>query len=309
MKDRVDEVPSRAGQSAPMRPARVSAREIRALASLLGDENDKIVAMVWENLLRLGPRALPGLREIEEDPDPRTRLRARHVKMRIEAQQLERRFRRLALRRDAAFDLETALTLVAQIEYPDLDPAETALALDELADGLRPQLSDGMTAHQKIELLNRYLFRDLGFRGNRERFHDADNSFINRVLDRRCGIPITLAAVTILVGRRLGMPLYGVGLPRNFLVRYHDHANEIFIDPFNGGRVLSREECVRLLTSEGYYVREAFVGEYLAIASPRDMIIRMLRNLILLYSKRRDGAQVTRLIRYLDILRARPRVR
>jgi regulator of sirC expression with transglutaminase-like and TPR domain len=309
MTDRVDEVPRHAGQGSIAAGPKMPAREIRALASLLGDEDGKIVTMVWENLLRLGQRALPYLHEIEEDPDPRTRLRARHVKMRIEAQRLEKRFRRLSLRRDGAFDLEAAMTLVAQIEYPDLDPADVALALDELAEGLRPQIRDGQTAPQQVELLIHYLFRDLKFRGNREQYHDPDNSFIHRVLDRRLGIPITLAAVMILVGRRLRMPLYGVSLPRNFLVRYQDHTHEIFIDPFSGGRILSREECARILTSEGYYVREAFVSEYLAIASARDMVIRMLRNLVFVYSKLRDGDQVRRLIRYIEILRARQRAR
>lgn len=307
MPDRVEEVPNRMGAGTAVSAVRVSARSLRALASLLGDEDEKIAEMVWDNLLRLGTRALPYLRELTDDPDPRTRLRARHLKMRIETQRLERRFRRLAQRRDAAFDLETALALVAQIEYPDLEPAEVTLQLDELADGLRPQIRAQMTPHQQVEALNRYLFRDLGFRGNRERYHDPDNSFIHLVLERRRGIPLTLAAVMILVGRRVGLPLYGVGMPRNFLVRYKDHQQEIFIDPFNGGRILSREECARILTSEGYYVREAFVGEYLAIASPRDMTIRLLRNLILIYSKQRLGGQVTRLIRYLDILRDRPR--
>ncbi|MBM3316366.1 MAG: transglutaminase family protein [Candidatus Eisenbacteria bacterium] len=303
MPDRVEEVPGRMGSGTAVQAPRVSARGLRALASLIGDEDERIASMVWDNLLRLGTRALPYLAELEDHADPRTRLRARHVKMRIQAQRLERRFRRLAQRRNAGFDLETALTLVAQVEYPDLEPMDVALQLDDLADGLRPRIQADMVPEERIEALNGYLFRDLGFRGNRERYHDPDNSFIQRVIERRRGIPITLAAVMILVGRRIGLTLHGVGMPRNFLVRYKDKGREIFVDPFNGGRILSREECARILTSEGYYVREAFVGEFLAVASPRDMTIRMLRNLILIYSKQRLGAQVTRMIRFADILR------
>ncbi len=309
MADRVGEVPGSASRRRAGMRGRYSAREIRALTSLLADENEKIVAMIWENLVRLGARALPYLAEVREHPDPRMRLRARHVAMRIQGEVLERRFRRLAASSDETFDLERALCLIAQIEDPDLDPAEVAAELDALTDDLRPQLSTQATARQKVERLNQYLFRELGFRGNRKNYYDPDNSFIDRVLARRVGIPISLAAVMLLVGRRLGLPLYGVGLPKNFLVKYQDGSTEVFIDPFNGGRILSRHECAEILTSEGYLVRESFVAEYLAIASPRDIAIRMLRNLILIYSKLGEKTRYRRLIRYVDILHVRQHTR
>jgi len=309
MPDRVGEKPGPARGRASTRRPRVASREIRALASLLGDDDEKIVAMVWDNLLRIGPRALPHLRALGEDADPRTRLRARHVTMRIQAHLLERRFRRLAARREGEFDLETGLTLVAQIEYPQLRRAAVEQMLDELADGLRPSLSPRLSPRQRVAALNRYLFQDLKLRGDRDRYQDPDNSFIHRVIERRRGIPVSLAALMILVGRRLDMPLYGVSLPKNFLVRYRDQNEEIFVDPFGEGRILSREECARILTSEGYYVRKSFVSDFLSTASARDMVIRMLRNLILTYSKLQDRARVRRLIRYVDILRSRERAR
>jgi regulator of sirC expression with transglutaminase-like and TPR domain len=198
---------------------------------------------------------------------------------------------------------------VARIEYPNIDPAEVARELEEMADALRPQIRSDAPARQKVERLIEYLFHELGFRGNRKNYYDADNSFIHRVLVTRRGISVSLAAVMILVGRRLGLPLYGVGLPKHFLVKYQDSHTEIFVDPFNGGRILSRPECREILTSEGYYVRESFVTEYLAIASARDIVIRMLRSLILIYSKQEDRTRVRRLIRYVDLLRGRPRTR
>jgi len=309
MTDRVGQVRGRESASSVERRGRDSAREIRALISLLADDDSRIIAMVWENLLRLGAVALPYLTEAGEDSDPRLRIRARHIRQRIHLEQMERRFRRLASRRGGGFDLEMGLSLVARIEYPDLDRRLIATQLDELADGVRPQLPIEASPQERIRILSRYLFDDVGFQGNRENYYDPDNSFINKVLERRRGIPISLAAITILVGRRVGLPLYAVGFPKHFLVKYQDAATEIFFDPFHGGRILSPGECTQILASEGYYVRERFIAEYLAIASPRELIIRMLRNLILIYSKVRDKRKVRRLIRYVEVLRNRPRAR
>jgi regulator of sirC expression with transglutaminase-like and TPR domain len=309
MTDKVGEVPGRASRSRAGARGRESAREIRALTSLLADESERVTGMVWENLLRLGPRALPYLDEVREHPDPRMRLRARTIATRIQLEQLDRRFRRLAAGGDAEFDLERALCLVAQIEYPEVDAEAVALQLEEMADALRPQIRADAPARERVERLIEFLFHELGFRGNRRNYYDPDNSFLHRVLERRQGVPISLSAVMILVGRRLGLPLYGVGLPKHFLVKYQDAHTEIFVDPFNGGRILSRPECREILTSEGYYVRESFVTEYLAIASPRDIVIRLLRSLILIYSKLGDRARVRRLIRYVEALRSPRRAR
>ena len=309
MADRVGEVPGSASRSTTGVRGRPNAREIRALISLLGDESQRVVGMVWENLLRLGPRAMPYLAEVHEHPDPRLRFRARTIASRIQTEQLDRRFRQLAATGDADFDLEHALCLVAQIEYPKVDESAVAQELEELADALRPQLAADAPARAKVGRLIEFLFHELGFRGNRKNYYDPDNSCLHRMLELRRGSPVALSALMILVGRRLGLPLYGVGLPKHFLVKYQDANTEIFVDPFNGGRILSRLECREILTSEGYYVRESFVTEYLAIASARDIVIRMLRSLILIYSKLNDRTRVRRLIRYVDLLRARRRAR
>ncbi|MBP7669246.1 MAG: transglutaminase family protein [Candidatus Eisenbacteria bacterium] len=303
MTDRVGQVRGREGRSDRETGRRDSGREIRALTSLLTDDDERIVGMVWDNLVRLGPRALPYLAEAREAADPRLRIRARYVTQRIQTDQLERQFRQLAVRRSGSFDLEAALCLVAKIEYPDLDCDQIAAELEDLADGLRPQLLPEYSPQEKVARLCRYLFEEVGFEGDRENFYDPDNCYLNQVIARRRGIPLSLAAVTILVGRRLGLPLYGVGLPKNFLVKHQDGVTEIFFDPYNGGRLLTREQCTQILTSEGYYVRPSFVSDYLSIASPRDMVIRLLRHLILTYSRSRDRRRVRRLIRYVDILR------
>jgi regulator of sirC expression with transglutaminase-like and TPR domain len=299
----VEDISKPAGD-APQSPS----GQVRALISLLSDDDQKIVAMVWENLLGLGEASLPFLEEVSEHADPRLRLRARHVASQIRAEVLEGQFHNLSSREDT-FELEEALCVVARIEYPEVQRELIAAQLEEMADALRPQLPRVAPPREKIEMLNQYLFRDLGFKGNTKHYYDPDNSFINKVLERRTGIPISLSTVMILVGRRLGLPLYGVSLPKHFVVKYQDPATEIFVDPYNGGRIFSRKECLQMLTSEGYYFRESYAAEYLAISSPRDIIIRMLRNLLLIYSKQKENARVKRLTRYVEILRTREKAR
>ncbi len=307
MKDRSEKISGRSRRKRGRR--RHSDGEVRALISLLSDEDQKIVAMVWENLLHLGEGGLPYLEEVSEHSDPRLRLRARHIASQIRTEILEKQFRELAAKDEGAFDLEEALCVVARLEYPGLDTEDVSIQLEEMADALRPQMPRVAPPREKIDLLNQFLFRELGFKGNTKDYYDPDNSFINKVLERRLGIPLSLAAITILVGRRLGLPLYGVGLPKHFVVKYQDPVTEIFVDPFNGGRVFNRKECMQMLTSDGYYFRESFAAEYLSISSPRDIVIRALRNLVLIYSKMKHKSRVKRLSRYVEILRTREKAR
>ncbi|MBD3237137.1 MAG: hypothetical protein GF330_10560 [Candidatus Eisenbacteria bacterium] len=302
MTDRVENLPGRTAGGRRTKRGRPRESEVRALISLLADDEERIFGMVQENLLRLGEGALPLLAEASEDPDPRLRLRARHVAAQIHRGRLEQSFRDQARQPDGEFDLEEGLVAVARIEYPELEREEIAVQLEELADRLRLRLPSEGNARQKVAALNEFLFRDLGFRGNRQDYSDPDNSFLNKVLERRLGIPISLSALTILIGRRAGLPLFGVGLPKHFLVKYRDGGSEIYIDPFSRGRILSRRECSEILTSEGYFVRESFMADYLAVSTARDIIIRMLRNLMLVYSRRKNRLRVKRLTRYVDIL-------
>jgi len=309
MNDSLGQIAGRGAEMSRGRRRRNADRELRALISLLSDDDQKIVSMVWDNLLRLGVDSLPYLEEVAEHPDPRLRLRARHVAAQIRAEVLETQFLALAAQEEDAFDLEEALCVVARIEYPNLETAQVRRQLDELANELRPQMPRQAPPRERIEILNQFLFREKGFHGNTNDYYDPNNSFIHKVLERRTGIPITLAAVMILVGRRLHLPLYGVGLPKHFVVKYEDAATELFVDPFNGGRIFTRKECIQMLTSDGYYLRESFASEYLAMNSPRDIVIRMLRNLVLIYRKLKDNTHAKALTHYLEILRMRAKAR
>jgi regulator of sirC expression with transglutaminase-like and TPR domain len=281
----------------------LSERECRALVSLLADEDPKVVHAVWEHLLELGPPALTYLREASEDPNPRTRIRARHIMARIILEDLESQFQTLAARDDESFSLEDGLFAVCRIEYPETERESFRQQLDTIASGVRDRLASAHSPREIIETVNHYLFRELRFSGNNADYYNPDNTFMNRVLERRTGIPLSLSALYLLVTDRLGLPFKGVGLPGHFLVKYESGEPEIYVDPFNGGKLLTRKDCVQYLTGHGYYTKE----EYIGTSTPRDMVIRMLRNLILIYSKQQDKGRVRRLTHYVEVLQKKPR--
>lgn len=279
--------------------------EIEALVSLLADEDQKIFGMVTDHLMRLGSEAVPALKTAAEESDVRMRIRSRHVLQRIFQEDLEREFRDLATEPDETFDLERACLVVARHEYPELSAEDLGRPLDEISERIRPQLQGISEPKDQIRVIHQVLFTEYAFEGNSRDYYDPENALLNRVLERRKGIPVSLATVYLLVAKRLGLPFYGVGLPSSFLVRYGDGDTDIFIDPFLGGKLLGRRDCVQYLTSAGYYYKDAYISN----SSPRDIVIRTLRHLVVAFSKRHDKARMNRLTRFADLLQSRERAR
>jgi len=147
-------------------------------------------------------------------------------------------------REDASIDVATAALAIARTEYPALDLAYYISRLDGLAKRVRSRMRNSPTTRETIALLNRVLFDEEGLRGNRENYYDPRNSFLNDVLDRKLGIPITLSVVYMDVARRVGFSLAGTGMPGHFLLKHYDvMSGEIIVDPFNRGRIVSTIEC------------------------------------------------------------------
>jgi regulator of sirC expression with transglutaminase-like and TPR domain len=197
-------------------------------------------------------------------------------------------FRRAVEQPETALDLGRAALAIARAEYPQLDTAAYLGRIDQLASEVGEHLSsEERGPHRSIAALNYVLFQRVGFRGNREDYFDAKNSFLNEVIERRRGIPITLSVLYMEVARRIGLPLLGVGFPGHFLVKYLDTDQEIVIDPFDGGDIKTRDGLERLLF--GLYGKiVALTPDLLAAVSKRQIIRRMLNNLKFIYIKRRD---------------------
>jgi regulator of sirC expression with transglutaminase-like and TPR domain len=196
-------------------------------------------------------------------------------------------------------DLARASLLVACDEYPELELDPYLQRLDTMAETVRGRL--GASPEAAVAGLNRVLFEEEGFRGNTCEYYDPRNSFLNDVLDRRTGIPITLSTVYIAVGRRAGVAVHGVGLPGHFVVRVVAGGGDALVDPFNGGTVLTPQDCQdRLDRIYGGRVRMA--ADMLAPCPPRSVLARTLRNLKAIYLKADDHERALRTAELLVLL-------
>jgi regulator of sirC expression with transglutaminase-like and TPR domain len=187
------------------------------------------------------------------------------------------RFVRIARLPDAEIDLAEAALVIAAEDQPGLDPDPWMARLNELAARLRPRLEGVRDELDRLGLLSGFLASEVGLQGNDGDYYDPRNSYLNEVLDRGLGIPITMALVFIEIGRRVGIPLDGVGFPGHFLLRHSLHP-QIVLDPFRGGRVLTQDDCREILErlSGGSM---PFDPRLLRPAGPRQILARMLNNL------------------------------
>jgi regulator of sirC expression with transglutaminase-like and TPR domain len=193
----------------------------------------------------------------------------------------------------APLDLAELALELAREEYPTLDVEATLAELAALAREVRPRLRGGLAA--QVEALNRYLFHDLGFHGNERDYYDPRNSYLNEVLDRRTGLPITLSVIAIVIGTRAGLEVSGVGLPGHFIAKVVGRGEEIYFDPFHGGRVLSVQDCEALVESVLGSPFQATPDALSAV--PVGFIIqRMLNNLKAVYLKQQDFNRGVRIV-------------
>jgi regulator of sirC expression with transglutaminase-like and TPR domain len=195
-----------------------------------------------------------------------------------------RTFHELVTLPDNAIPLAETALLVACEEYPQLEISPYLDTLDHIAEIAQHELRDADSPHDKVAKINSVLFETFGFRGNTENYYDPRNSFFNDVIDRRVGIPITLSTIYLEISRRLNFPISGVGMPGHFVVRYADREQEFFLDPFNRGEILTREACRERI--QGMYGDSLpFSERHLQRATNREILLRMLNNLKLIYLK------------------------
>lgn len=185
-------------------------------------------------------------------------------------------------------DLARAALALARTEYLDLDPETYVARLDELGERAAQLVPDPGDAHAAIRGINQVLYAEEGFHGNCSDYYDPRNSFLNDVLDRRLGIPITLALVYMEVARRIGFPLVGVGMPGHFLLKHYDlEGRELLIDSFDLGQIVSPLDCQRRL-DDIYSGQVPLQAGFLAAVSRRQMLTRILNNLKTVYLSTRN---------------------
>jgi len=209
------------------------------------------------------------------------------------------------VREDEGFPLLEATVAVAMDEYPELDVQQVLAQVDQLLARLQRRLAPDAGTMQRLRLLNQFFFRELAFGGNVNHYYDPDNSHLNMVLQRRKGIPITLAVLWLELAQGLGLKAHGINFPGHFMLKVELPQGQVVIDPFTGGS-LSQEDLSERL--EPYKRRHGLVDEfdvpvglYLQSASPRDILARVLRNLKEIHRSQQDWARLLRVLERLVI--------
>ncbi len=205
------------------------------------------------------------------------------------------RFTQIVERPEDEIDIAEAALVIAADEYPDLDVALYLARLDEMAAHARPRFHAALSPRDQIAALNEYLFGQVGLRGNREAYYDPRNSYLNDVLDRRLGIPITLSIVYIEIGRRLGFPLGGVAMPGHFIVRWKTDDRVILIDVFDEGHVIGQFPLPQPADAQARLT-------WIQPASPRQILGRLLSNLRAIFVQNENFARALRVAEKMVLL-------
>ena len=197
---------------------------------------------------------------------------------------MSERLRQIVSGPDEDISLAEAALLIAGHGYPDLNVAAYLSRIEELAYMLRLRIDEDDSIPERISALNQFLFGELGFAAASDDYYDPRNSFLNEVLERRTGIPITLSVIYMELGRKVGLPLQGVSFPGHFLVKCAVPEGAVVLDPYSGGISLGLPDLQkRLREVQGGEVSRAIVAELLVSASNKEIIVRLLRNLKAIY--------------------------
>ena len=270
----------------------------KALLCLLADEDPGIYLPVREKIISLGPHVCDWLKYFVLDENPIVRRRVRDVISHFKRLKADTEFSAFCLNHGEDFELEEACWLLARTVDPEINTEAYRAVLDDYAHDLMHKIDFGSEPESIMAAINRYIFQTQRYQGNEDNYYSADNSYLNRVIDQRLGNPISLCMIYQLVGRRLGLPVTGIGLPGHFLCRFQTPRQDYYIDAFNKGRLLTKTDCMKYLKQAGYEFHETF----LMPASSRRILLRMCSNLHQIYQRDNQAADAARLHGYIVAL-------
>ena len=212
--------------------------------------------------------------------------------------QIDKDFSRITSLPDDQIDLAHGALLIAKAAYPDLNESFYLDRLDQIAARIKRNLRVDMGPVDIIKRINQVLFVEVKLRGNRKNYYEPDNSYLNRVLDRKTGIPITLSLIYMEVARRLGLDVRGIGLPGHLVAALYHDSGITFIDPFNGGDIRTREDCLEIVRT---YTSGADAPglHWLKPINKTEFLARMLRNLKIIYAQQEDDIMLFKMIHWI----------
>jgi len=276
-------------------------RELTAIISLLEDNDLEIVKAVTEKLLDRGTLIVPELeRAWEMAPDERQQERLENIIKAIQFRSVKDDLKRWV--ETGSVNILEGAYCVARFSFPDISFSYLDDYIERIRKDIWLEINNNLTALEKVKVINYVLYEIYRFSRNQSDFYSPRNSLINQVIETRKGNPISLAIIYLAVARKLELPIYGVNLPRNFILAYKDEYEHkdvsdesvdilFYINPYNKGSVLGRREIDYFITRQQLEP----LPEYYIPCTNRDIIIRLINNLILSYEKSGNSERATML--------------
>jgi regulator of sirC expression with transglutaminase-like and TPR domain len=261
-------------------------KEIKALISLLDDDDKQVSSHVEEKLLSLGSEAIPFLEhEWENNLNPAVQGRIEDMIHKLQYELISNRLKQWY--KDPEHDLITGMWIIATYQYPDLELSKLKQELEQIYYETWLDFRNDLLPLDRIKIINNVLFNKLKFGANTKNFHSPGNSMLNIVLESRRGNPITLSIIYMLVAQKLKMPIQGVNLPNLFVLTYKDEAQQLYINPFNKGLIFSRQDIEN-------YIKELHLAPQPSFFEPCtniEIVRRSLRNLVMSFEKMGEHAK------------------
>jgi regulator of sirC expression with transglutaminase-like and TPR domain len=271
--------------------------EIKALVSLLDDDDYEVINHIKEKIISMGDVLIPFLETAwENNFSPVVQRRIEELIHTLQLQSLSDRLQ--DWKENEQEDLLKGIWLVACFQYPDLDLRKVTKELDQIYHEVWLSHRAYASPHDKVKHLNNILFSKLGFSSNTQNFHSPSNSMINIVLESRKGNPISLCIVYMLVAQRLKMPIYGINLPNIFVLTYKSEETQFYINAFNRGLIFSKPEIDNYIAQLNIPATDRFYEP----CSNVEIIQRVMRNLIVAFEKLNEEEKAKELKSLLGVL-------
>ncbi|MBK8552503.1 MAG: transglutaminase family protein [Ignavibacteria bacterium] len=281
--------------------------ELEHLIKLLDDEDENIYSSVRDRFLSHGDHSFIYLKKYINDENILIKKRASEIISILNFETFREKFHSVSADKENGI-LEEAIFLLALFEYPEADIEYYKRELDKMAGDIESGLLKINSNHKKLDTLdilntvNNYLFFEKGFKGNAENYYEPENSYLNKVMDRKLGIPVTLSIIYLLISKRLNLPVFGISLPGHFIIKYSDQEEEFFIDPFNNGSIISMNEAKEFIKKIGVSKDDFDNIPYLKNSSDKEIILRVMRNLVEIYKNQNDPVKSDQIEKLMENL-------
>lgn len=269
-----------------------------ALISLLADDDPDVYRLIRSKLLSYGTEAEAWLQQEALSSNPIMRRRAREILLLRARERTHAQFVDYCRRQGDNLDLEEATLLLAKTRYPHINKDAYGALLDSWAQEASSRSGNSTSSNSRLSRFNQYMFGDLGFAGHENYSSNPESCYLNTIIDKRLGNPIGLCTVYLLVARRIGMPIAGIGLPGHFICRFQTPQSELYVDCFRSGALLAKADCTNYLMQTGCGMIEG----QLSPVSSKYILQRMCRNLVTTFGHLEESEEATRAQMYLTTL-------